>query len=107
MNPVNSSVVNGFEEFSSTFHVEGVPKYASPACLSDAKKALWTNRVPMHEPWPRVMKVDETINEKSDEPNKNVRHTDQYDNVTSPDGLKPIGKTEGTTDIPRGKFWRR
>lgn len=105
---VNQNVVTGFQEFDMPPSQKSVaPKYASPACLSEAQLALWTNRVPQHEPWPRVMKVDETINKQSDEINKNVRHTDQYDNVTSPDGLQPIGRSEGTETINRGPLWRR
>lgn len=105
---VNQNVVTGFQEFDMPPSQKSVaPKYASPACLSEAQLALWTNRVPQHEPWPRVMKVDETINKQSDEINKNVRHTDQYDNTTSPDGLQPIGRVEGTETIDRGPLWRR
>lgn len=107
---VNQGVVSGFTPFDlASFYMPFVPVYAKPACLSEAMQALWTNRVPDHEPWPRVMKGDTTPppNEKNDEYTKNVHHYDQYDNETSPDGLQPIGKVEGDEDIDRNQFWRR
>ena len=105
---VNSKVVNGFIEFDLTNYDGVLPKYASPSCLSVAMQALWTNRVPMHEPWPRVLKVDtENINDPTDEYNRNTHHYDQYDNKTSPDGLQPIGVIEGDEEIERKDFWRR
>jgi hypothetical protein len=110
MNPINFNVVNGFQDFNlDGLQSQYAPPYASPACLSEAKAALWTNRVPEHEPWPRVMKGDTTPppNEMNDEYKKNVHHYDQYDNKTSPDGLEPIGKIEGDQEIKRNKFWRR
>jgi hypothetical protein len=110
MIPINQPVVTGFQEFPlNGQEQEYAPKYASPACLSEAKAALWTNRVPAHEPWPRVMKGDTTPppNAENDEYTKNVRHHDQYDNETSPAGLEPIGKIEGDEKITRNKFWRR
>lgn len=82
--------------------------YATPSCLSVAQIALWTNRVPEHEPWPRVLKGDtENKNEKTDEYKKNVHHHDQYDNETSPKGREPIGKVEGDEVIKRGPLWLR
>ena len=105
---VNQDVVTGFQEFEMLPSEQQIaPKYATPACLSEAMQALWTNRVPDHEPWPRVIKVDETINQKTDEYLKNVRHTDQYDNQSSPEGLQSIGRVEGDEDISRNEFWRR
>lgn len=105
---VNGYVVNGFVEFDLT-NYEGVrPKYATTSCLSVAMQALWTNRVPSHEPWPRVLKVDTiNINDPTDEYNRNVHHNDQYDNISSPDGLLPIGIVEGDEEIERKLFWRR
>lgn len=93
----------------SSEYIAYCPKYASVACLSDAMQALWTNRVPQHEPWPRVMKGDTTppANAKNDEYTKNIHHNDQYDNISSPEGLQPIGRVEGDEDIPRKDFWRR
>lgn len=71
--------------------------------------APWTNRKPQHEPWPRVMMIDsdDPVNEMSDGPSNNVDWVDQYDNVTSPEGREPIGKTEGNDTLDRGQFWRR
>jgi hypothetical protein len=107
---VNFNVVNGFRPFiMGAVREEYTPPYATPACLSEAKQALWTNRVPMHEPWPRVMKGDTNPppNAKNEEYKKNVHHFDQYDNETSPEGLRPIGRVEGDEDIDRGPLWRR
>lgn len=107
---VNQNVVTGFTPFeTSSFYVPFIPKYAKQSCLSVAMQALWTNRVPEHEPWPRVMKGDTNPppNSANDEYKKNTHHWDQYDNITSPEGLEPIGKVEGDENIPRGEFWRR
>lgn len=107
---VNQAVVNGFQEFDMLPAQEAIaPEYADDACLSEAEIALWTNRVPDHEPWPRVMKGNTAPppNSKNDEYKKNTKHNDQYDNVTDPSGRQPIGKVEGDEDIPRGPLWRR
>lgn len=106
---VNENVVNGFVPFNTGIASTVAPEYATPACLSEAKQALWTNRVPDHEPWPRVMKGDTNPppNQKNEEYKKNVHHFDQYDNVSSPEGLKPIGRVEGDEEIERGPLWRR
>lgn len=110
MPQVNLPVVTGFTPFEmGTNRAAYAPPYATAACLSEAMQALWTNRVPMHEPWPRVMKGDTNPppNSKNEEYKKNVHHFDQYDNETSPAGLQPIGRVEGDEDIPRGPLWRR
>lgn len=109
MMEVNRHVVNGFIPFNLTpFHIPFVPIFATPACLSEAEQALWTNRVPMHEPWPRVLKVDTSnLNSQTDEYKKNIHHNDQYDNTSNPNGIQPIGKVEGNETIPRNQFWRR
>lgn len=107
---VNLDVVTGFQPFDMAPAQQNIaPRYADPACLSVAQVALWTNRVPDHEPWPRVMKGDTTPppNSENDEYKKNVRHNDQYDNESSPEGRKPIGRVEGDQRIPRGPLWRR
>jgi hypothetical protein len=76
---------------------------------SETEFSLWTNRVPEHEPWPRVMKQDsdDPINEENDGYKNNVDWIDQYDNETSPDGLEPIGVIEGDETNDRGPLWRR
>lgn len=107
---VNQNVVSGFQPFElSSFYIPFVPKYANPSCLSVAMQAPWTNRKPEHEPWPRVMKGDTVPppNAPNEEYKKNVHHWDQFDNITSPDGLQPIGRVEGDETIQRGEFWRR
>lgn len=74
----------------------------------EAEIAPWTNRVPDHEPWPRVMKQDsdDTVNEENEGYKNNVDWIDQYDNEGQ-QGREPIGKTEGDEKTERGKFWRR
>lgn len=86
--------------------VSGSP---SEAAESDTEIAIWTNRVPQHEPWPRVMKQDsnDPINAMNNGYKNNVDWIDQYDNITSPAGLQPIGRVEGDETIVRGEFWRR
>jgi len=73
------------------------------------EKAIWTNRVPQHEPWPRTLMQDsdDIINEQNDGYKNNVDWIEQFDNETSPEGLEPIGKVEGDEEIYRGINWRR
>lgn len=95
----------------STIPVGPSPISGNPATAdeSDAEISIWTNRVPQHEPWPRVMKQDsdDPINAMNSGYKNNVDWIDQYDNVTSPAGLQPIGRVEGDQTIERGTFWRR
>lgn len=85
----------------------------NPALLSlDAEISQltpWTNRVPEHEPWPRVMKQDgdDIINQENNGYKNNVDWIDQFDNITKPDGREPIGVIEGDERNERGDFWRR
>lgn len=85
------------------------PPVASFSEVSGTEISPWTNRVPDHEPWPRVMKQDSghEQNTKNNGYLDNVDWIDQYDNVTNPNGLKPIGKVEGDEEIERGILWRR
>lgn len=82
----------------------------NPAIEDDETEiSIWTNRVPQHEPWPRVLKQDsdDPVNAENDGYLNNVDWIDQFDNVTSPAGREPIGKVEGDVTINRGIFWRR
>jgi len=74
----------------------------------DTQLAPWTNRVPQHEPWPRVLMQDsdDTVNSENDGYVNNIDWVEQYDNVGE-SGRKNIGKVEGDVTISRGKFWRR
>ena len=74
----------------------------------DAEISPWTNRVPDHEPWPRVMKQDsdDPINSQNDGYKNNVDWVDQYDNQGE-SGRKDIGVIEGDDRNERGDFWRR
>jgi Membrane proteins related to metalloendopeptidases len=79
------------------------PRQAGRAYYSEAQFALWTNRVPQHEPWPRVMMGDTLhINAPSEECDRNTRHNPQYD-----ENHKDVGRVEGEDEIKRGPFWRR
>jgi hypothetical protein len=63
---------------------------ASPAAPAAPAKPLWTNRVPDHEPWARVMTKDDTT------------HAPEL-----PYTSDRVGKVERGVEIERGKFWRR
>ena len=83
------------------------PKRAAPTEESLTSLALWTNRMPMHEPWPRVLLVDETTNDSTDNYHKNVNHKPQIaDNHTEETSGK-IGRLEGDEITERNPFWRR
>ena len=70
--------------------------------------APWTNRVPQHEPWPRVLMQDsdDSVNTENNGYSNNVDWVEQYDNVGT-SGRENIGVVEGDETIPRGRFWRR
>ena len=83
------------------------PRMAATAEASGALGALLPNRVPLHEPWPRVMNTNTPhINGVSEEVNYNTRLNLQLD-PESDAGEKLIGKVEGPMEIERGPFWRR
>lgn len=63
---------------------------ATAATAAGEQPALWTNRVPLHEPWARTMtKADDT-------------HEPEF-----PYDSKEVGKSERGRTITRGMFWRR
>lgn len=105
---INEEVVVDFEQYNDKFE-EIQPTFAEKSQVSLTEIALWPNRVPEHEPWPRVMKQDsdDPVNEQNDGYLNNVDSIDQYDNVTSPEGREPIGQVEGDETIERNQFWRR
>lgn len=83
------------------------PRQAAASSPSGAIYAVWTNRVPQHEPWPRTLMVNtENLNTTTDEHEFNTRHNPQF-TEDSEEGRKQIGKIEGETEITRGPFWRR
>lgn len=105
---INEEISKDYENYDTRF--ESVqPPFAAKACLSLAEISPWTNRVPMHEPWPRVLKQDEgdKQNEKNEGYKNNVDWIDQFDNEKNPEGRELIGKVEGDVEIERGKLWRR
>lgn len=86
---------------------EYAPRAAAKSRTSGAQIAVWTNRVPKHEPWPRVMMVDETTNAPSPDVEYNVNHKPQYDDDGSKDTSGQIGRVDGLDKYDRGEFWRR
>lgn len=104
---INEDIVIDFENYDTRF--EGVqPPFAEKTCLSLTEISPWTNRVPEHEPWPRVLKQDggDTVNEQNDGYKNNTDWVDQYDNEGE-EGRKPIGVVEGDQENDRGPLWRR
>ncbi len=84
-----------------------MPRQAGISSQSGAELALWTNRVPQHEPWGRTLMVNTpNLNAKTDEWEYNTRHNPQFTDETEA-GSKGVGRIEGEEDIPRGPFWRR
>lgn len=74
------------------------------------KNAFWTNRVPEHEPWPRVMTQEfgttATDNDGPDAPANNDlnTHTDAAEYPYVDDN---VGKVERGFDMTRNKNWKR
>lgn len=98
---INDSVIANYPQISlSGIQLDVGPKLAEPACLSDAKIALWTNRVPMHEPWPRVIKLN--ASKDAEDYKKNTDHVDQFEKEE-----ENINKIEGDEVIKRNPLWRR
>lgn len=86
---------------------EYAPRKAARSSASNAQYALWTNRVPLHEPWPRTMLEDETTNGPSAGPFSNVRHKPQYTDDKTAETSGKIGRVDEITEYERNKFWRR
>ena len=106
----SAGVTTGANQPSSNTTVindEGLPVNPTPT-PHGTLIAPWTNRVPQHEPWPRVMMIDVVadVNKASDGPDNNVNWIPQYNNVGKA-GREPIGKIEGNETITRNDFWRR
>lgn len=82
-------------------------RQAGVARTQDINYAIWTNRVPQHEPWARSMMVDtKDLNKTTTEHTYNTSHNPQLD----PDneaGAKLLGRLDGDDEISRGPFWRR
>lgn len=105
---LNLRILKEFANYDERFkNVQ--PPFAKSSELSLAEIAPWTNRVPDHEPWPRVLKQDsgDTQNVENEGYKNNVDHIDQFDNETSPEGKENIGVIEGDETIERGPLWRR
>lgn len=84
-----------------------VPRQAGISEFAVVGYACWTNRVPMHEPWPRTLMVDTpNLNAMTDQHEYNINHNPQFDDTTDI-GSMSIGRVEGEEEIDRGPFWRR
>jgi hypothetical protein len=83
------------------------PKLAEGSQLSLTSLAVWTNRMPQHEPWARMLLMDETVNTSSDSYMYNVNHLPQFDDNGNKETSGEIGKLEGDEITPRNPFWRR
>ncbi len=106
------------ETFNDHAHVDSGPNLnpETPIEASDSVSVTveptefspWTNRVPQHEPWPRVLMQDsdDDINSENNGYLNNVDWIEQYDNLGQA-GREPIGKVEGDDTLDRGRFWRR
>lgn len=106
---VNTTVVKIFEKYAPSGLRDLQPNTAAPSSLSLTEISPWTNRVPMHEPWPRVLKKDTgdtPENSETDGYKNNVDWIDQYNNIGE-EGRKPIGVMEGDQENERGPLWRR
>lgn len=79
-----------------------------PPFPDGTEEAPWTNRVPQHEPWTRVLMQDsdDSVNTENSGYKNNIDWVEQFDNIGE-EGREPIGKTEGDETIERGRFWRR
>lgn len=96
------------------------PKLATAATASGADRALWTNRVPEHEPWPRVLKAmpqkDPNATQAWDDANGmayqdadvaqrhelNRHHNDEFHKDSA-----WVGRAEGDEIIERNRLWKR
>lgn len=105
---VNQDVSTGLAPFPvDPVYQAFMPKIATPACLSQADNAPWTNRVPAHEPWARVLMGNDTTNAPSDQSGYNTGHEPQFVDDGGGTASESIGRVEGEETIDRGQFWRR
>jgi hypothetical protein len=112
----NTTISDMFSTYNS--HMHGANGMAPPtrpfspqgvsAEDDETEIAAWTNRVPQHEPWPRVLMQDsdDPVNAENDGYKNNVDWIEQYDNEGQA-GREPVGRVEGDETIDRGRFWRR
>lgn len=76
-------------------HINGPS--ASSASPASQKQSFWTNRVPAHEPWPRVM-----MDAGSTDNDSGNSHVLELSSDSADVGKKELGDT-----ITRGPYWRR
>jgi len=104
---VNQNVVSGLPPIGlDPVYASSMPKVASPACLSEADSAPWTNRTPQHEPWPRTLQGNNSSNSPNNESEYNTSHNPQFTDDGGT-GSESINRVEGTDTLQRGQFWRR
>jgi len=89
----------------------GISDYAPPAATISSPASIefapWPNRRPDHEPWPRQLLVDQTVNRETDNYRQNVNQNPQYADAGTQDTSGNIGRVEGDVVIERNPFWRR
>ena len=106
---VNIPIVNGFTKFNLDDVYYDIPiVLASESQVSEAEQALWTNRVPQHEPWPRTLMGDSVApNQKNTESQYNTSHNPQFVDDNGGYGSLNINRSEGEETIERNELWRR
>lgn len=112
INSINATFLTKKDEAGSGLIASGgsaITPDSITTLVSSTEISIWTNRVPQHEPWPRVIMQDsnDPVNQTNNGYLNNVGWVEQFDNSTSPVGMEPIGKVEGDVTIERGMFWRR
>lgn len=85
---VNILASGNIVETGSQIHLNGPS--ASPAANAGEQPAMWTNRVPDHEPWPRTMTGSDTS------------HAPEFAYTSS-----EVNRSERGRKIVRGMYWRR
>lgn len=87
----NQNAGGNIIETAPAIHHNGpVAAVATNATNASEQPAMWTNRVPDHEPWARVMTAND------------FTHAPEFP-YTSPQ----VGRVERGQQIRRGKYWRR
>lgn len=83
--------VDILETSGNEIHLNGpAASVASDATQPNEEPAKWTNRVPRHEPWPRVMTKDD------------FTHDDEFEYDQD-----EVNRIERGSWIDRGRYWRR
>lgn len=108
------------DKIALTTYKDYILEYAQDAVVSEADMALWTNRVPAHEPWGRQLKCQPRRDPNADQPYDFVGNLDYNDMSPQqrqdvnrhhdnhlPDESAWVGKIDGSDTIKRNPLWRR